>query len=366
MRLEEGKPTLFVMAGGGTGGHVIPSLAVAVELRRLGHDALFIGTRRGMEATLVPRAGFSIEWIEIGGLQRVGWQQTLRTFVQLPSSVWKSMGILRRSGAASLFSMGGYVAGPAMLAASLSGLPMVAMEPNAMPGMVTRRMAGRIDKALISFDETRHYFPPGRTELTGLPVRQEFFEIPERQAGAVFSVLVTGGSRGSRALNRAALESWPAFRDSGLPVRLVLQSGAEQHHALLHDFNETGLDGDVLPFIHDMPAAYASADLVVSRAGAGAVSELAAAGKPSILIPFPFAADDHQRHNAQAMQRAGAARMILEKDWTGDRFFQTVRDLLGSPGQLRQMSAAARSTAQPGAARRAAELLISYGVRPKP
>ena len=351
------------MAGGGTGGHVIPLLAVAAELRRIGHDALFIGTRRGMEATLVPRGGFPIEWIEIGGLQRVGWQQTLRTFVQLPGSVWKCLGILRRSGAAAVFSMGGYVAAPVMLAASLSRIPIVAMEPNAMPGMVTRRMAGRVEKALISFDESRLYFPPGRTELTGLPVRQEFFDIPPRAAGSVFSVLVTGGSRGSRALNRATGESWPAFRDSGLAVRIVLQSGAEEHHTLLRAFNETGLDGDVVPFIQDMPAAYAAADLVVSRSGAGAVSELAAAGKPSILVPFPFAADDHQRHNAQAMERVGAARMILEKEWTGTRFFETVRELVAHPGEREKMSAAARTAAHPGAARRAAELLIGYGVR---
>ena len=353
------------MAGGGTGGHVIPLLAVAAELRRLGHDALFIGTRRGMEATLVPRAGFPIEWIEIGGLQRVGWQQTLRTFVQLPGSVWKSLGILRRGSAAAVFSMGGYVAAPVMLAASLSRIPIVTMEPNAMPGMVTRQMAGRVEKALISFDESRHYFPPGRTELTGLPVRQEFFDIPERPPGAVFSVLVTGGSRGSRALNRATSESWPAFRDSGLAVRIVLQCGAEEHDALLRDFNETGLDGDVVRFIQDMPAAYAAADLVVSRSGAGAVSELAAAGKPSILVPFPFAADDHQRHNAQAMERVGAARMILEKDWNAARFFETVRELAEHPDVRRSMSAAARTAAHPGAARRAAELLIGYGIRRK-
>ncbi|HEY3440804.1 MAG TPA: undecaprenyldiphospho-muramoylpentapeptide beta-N-acetylglucosaminyltransferase [Paludibaculum sp.] len=354
-----------MMAGGGTGGHVIPSLAVASELRRIGHDVLFIGTRRGMEATLVPRAGFAIEWIEIGGLQRVGWQQTLRTFVLLPGSIWKCLGILRRSRAAAVFSMGGYVAAPVMMAASLSRIPIVSMEPNALPGMVTRQMAGRVEKALISFDESRHYFPPGRTELTGLPVRQEFFDIPDRPAGSRFSVLITGGSRGSRALNLAARESWPAFRDSSLPVRLVLQCGAAEHHELLREFNESGLDGDVVPFIQDMPAAYAAADLVVSRSGAGAVSELAAAGKPSILVPFPFAADDHQRYNAQAMERAGAARMILEKDWNGARFFETVRELATDPDQRTRMSAAARTAARPGAAHRAAELLIGYGIRRK-
>ncbi len=351
------------MAGGGTGGHVIPSVAVAAELCRMGHEALFVGTRRGMEATIVPRAGYAIEWIEIGGLQRVGWKQTLKTLAQLPSGVWASRRILKKRKAAAVFSMGGYVAAPVMIAASLAGVPMIAMEPNAMPGLVTRKMAGRVEKALLAFEEARKYFPPGRTEITGLPVRQEFFDIPAKAPGRVFQVLITGGSRGSRALNRAARESWPMFQRSSLAVRVVVQSGADEHVELAREFNTTGLDGEVIPFIHNMPAAYAAADLVVSRSGAGAVSELAAAGKPSLLVPFPYAADDHQRHNAEAMRNAGAARMWTESDWGGQRLFETVTELAGRPDELARMSEAARRLAKPGAARRAAELLAECGRR---
>lgn len=351
------------MTGGGTGGHVIPAVAVASELRRMGHDAMFIGTRRGLEATIVPRAGFDIEWIEIGGLQRVGAWQTLKTVVQLPLSIWKSWRILRSRRAAAVFSMGGYVAAPAMLAASLSGTPVVVMEPNAMPGLVSRKLAGSVHQALIGFEESKKYFPEGRTEITGLPVRQEFFEIQPREPGSIFSVLVTGGSRGSRALNRATRESWPLFRNSGRRVRLVLQCGADEHHALAKEFNEYGLEGEVVPFIHDMAAAYSAADLVVSRSGAGAVNELTAAGKPAVLVPFPAAADDHQRHNAEALERAGAARVVLENAWNGQRMFDMVSELMDHPGDLSALSRAARGLRRPGAALRAAEVLVEAGRR---
>ncbi len=354
---------LFVMAGGGTGGHVIPSVAVAAELCKMGHQVLFVGTRRGMEATIVPRAGYAMEWIEIGGLQRVGWQQTLKTAWQLPWSVLKSAWILRKQKAAAVFSMGGYVAAPVMMASSLLGVPMVAMEPNALPGLVTRKMAGKVKRALVSFAEAEQFFPPGRTVRTGLPVRGEFFAIRERPATGRLSILITGGSRGSRALNRAARESWPLFRQSGLAVRMVLQCGADEYEHLAREFNETQMDGEVVAFLHDMPAAYAAADLVVSRSGAGAVSELAAAGKPSVLVPFPFAADDHQRHNAEAMVRAGAARMYLEQEWSGQTFFEVVSRFSGQPEQLRDMGAAARGLAKPGAAHKAAEILLEVALQ---
>ncbi|MBI5087100.1 MAG: undecaprenyldiphospho-muramoylpentapeptide beta-N-acetylglucosaminyltransferase [Acidobacteria bacterium] len=346
------------MAGGGTGGHVIPAVAVAEQLRALGHSSVFVGTHRGLEAAIVPRAGFPIEWIEIGGLQNVGLAQSVRTIAQLPLSVYRSLSVLRRHRAAAVFSMGGYVAAPVMFAAVLAGTPMVLMEPNAMPGLVARRFASRVSRALVSFEQALAFFPPGRAEITGLPVRQAFFDVPPRPAEAQFSVLLTGGSRGSEALNRAAEESWPLFRAAALPLRFTLQCGAAAHPELSRAFGESGLEGEVLPFIDDMAAAYAAADLVVSRSGAGAVSELAAAGRPSLLVPFPQAADDHQRHNAEALQRAGAACMILQRDWSGRTLFESVCELMRHRPRLREMSLAARALARPGAAHRAAQLLV--------
>src|SRR5439155_3998853 len=188
----------FVMAGGGTGGHVIPALAVARELRDRGHVVRFIGTRRGLESKLVPAENFPIEWIEIGGLKRVGLRRTLATLAELPSSIWQAARMLDRANPSAVFSMGGYVAGPVLLAALWKRLPVVVMEPNAIPGFTHRRLARFVAKALVSFPETARWFPDGRAEVTGMPVRAEFFALPPKPRGDVLTILITGGSQGSR------------------------------------------------------------------------------------------------------------------------------------------------------------------------
>jgi UDP-N-acetylglucosamine--N-acetylmuramyl-(pentapeptide) pyrophosphoryl-undecaprenol N-acetylglucosamine transferase len=231
------------------------------------------------------------------------------------------------------------------------------MEPNAVPGFTNRRIGHLVARALLSFPETSRYFPPGRTELTGLPVREEFFQLPVKQREAQFTVLVTGGSQGSRTLNRAARESWPLFQKAGHPVRMILQTGKPEFEALRTGFAASRMDGELVPFIDDMPGAFAAADLIVCRAGAGAVAELAAAGKPSVLVPFPFAADDHQLHNAEAFERAGAARLVLDQDFTGAKLHEAVEALAAGRDVLDRMGEAARRFSHPGAARRAAEIL---------
>jgi UDP-N-acetylglucosamine--N-acetylmuramyl-(pentapeptide) pyrophosphoryl-undecaprenol N-acetylglucosamine transferase len=347
----------FLFAGGGTGGHIIPALAVARELQRRGHSAFFVGTARGLESTLVPRAGFPLELIQIGGLKRVGLRQRLATLLQLPVSTIYAGRLLRSRRVAAVFSMGGYVAGPPVLAALFRRVPVVVMEPNAVPGFTNRRIARYVRRALISFPETARYFPNGRTEVTGLPVREEFFSIPPKPPGPTFTLLITGGSQGSRTLNEAARQSWPLFRAASLPLRIIHQSGPATLPELRAAFEASGLDGEVLPFIPDMPAAFAQADLIVCRSGAGAVAELASAGKPSILSPFPFAADQHQLRNAEAFVRAGAACLVEDREMTGPKLFEIVARLAADPAALARMGAAARALAHPGAARRAAEVL---------
>jgi UDP-N-acetylglucosamine--N-acetylmuramyl-(pentapeptide) pyrophosphoryl-undecaprenol N-acetylglucosamine transferase len=349
---------LFVLAGGGTGGHVIPALAVARELRKRGHQVVFIGTERGMEGKLVPAEGFELKKIEIGGLNRVGFQQKLTTLVRLPITTLGCRRLVRP--AAALFSMGGYVAGPPVIAALLSGTPLVVMEPNAVPGLTNRVIGRWVSRALVSFEETARYFRRGRTEVTGLPVREEFFQIAPKPRGDVLHLLITGGSQGSRTLNQAARRSWPLFRSAGLPVRIVHQTGPSGHEEIRDEFARTGLDGEVVRFISEMPAAFAAADLVVCRSGAGAVSELAAAGRASVLVPFPFAADDHQTRNAEAMERGGAARLVRDAEMNGERLFEIVRDLAAGE-ELERMGNAARRFAKPGAAARAADILEEVG-----
>jgi UDP-N-acetylglucosamine--N-acetylmuramyl-(pentapeptide) pyrophosphoryl-undecaprenol N-acetylglucosamine transferase len=345
----------FLMCGGGTGGHVIPALAVARELRARGYRVFFVGTRHGMEAKLVPAEGFALHLIHIGGLNGVGMRQKLATLSRLP---FTTIGVGRSVGAASaVFSMGGYVAGPPVLAALLRRIPVVVMEPNAVPGFTNRSISRYVARALVSFPETAVYFPKGRTEITGLPVRAEFFQIPPKPRDAVLSILITGGSQGSRTLNHAARQAWPLFRKAGFPVRITHQTGAAEFDEMRAGFEESGLEGKIVSFIQDMPAAFAEADLVVCRSGAGAVSELAAAGKPSILAPFPYAAEDHQARNAEAMSCVGAALVVPDAAMTGEMLCTTVVQLAAPSGRLESMAAAARQFAKPGAARRAADIL---------
>ncbi len=343
----------FLMTGGGTGGHVIPALAVARELRRRGHGVFFVGTQRGLEAKLVPQEGFELKAIQIGGLNRVSAPQRLATLARLP---FATLGCMSYH-ASAVFSMGGYVAGPPVMAALLKHVPVVVMEPNAIPGFTNRAIGRLAARALIAFPETAGYFARGKSELTGLPVREEFFSIPPKARGERLNLLITGGSQGSRTLNRAGRESWPLFRAAGYAIRIVHQCGANGAEEMRQAFAASGLEGEVTPFIADMPAAFGEADLVVCRSGAGAVSELAAAAKPSVLVPFPFAADDHQTRNAEAIERAGAARLVRDGDMNGERLFTLVRELADSDGVLERMGAAVRQFARPGAARRAAEIM---------
>jgi UDP-N-acetylglucosamine--N-acetylmuramyl-(pentapeptide) pyrophosphoryl-undecaprenol N-acetylglucosamine transferase len=347
----------FFMAGGGTGGHVIPAIAVARELQSRGHQPIFIGTQTGFEAKLVPQAGFALEFIEIGGLMRVGLAQTIRTLTQLPAGFFRAIRFFQQYRPKAIFSMGGYVAGPVVLAALSRRLPVVIMEPNAMPGLTNRQMGRFVSRALVSFEESKRYFPSGKTEITGLPVRPEFFELTPKQRSIPITILITGGSRGSRTLNESARASWPYFKNEN--IRLVHQTGTDAYESLATDFAKSGVKGELMPFISDMVSAFAQADLIVCRSGAGAVAELGAAGKPAVLVPFPYAADDHQLRNAEAFQHAGAASLILDREMSGRRLYDEVMTLIAEPGRLEAMGQRARTFAHPNAAQRAADILES-------
>lgn len=336
---------------------MLPALAVARELRARGHHVRFVGVERGMEAKLVPAENFPIEWIEIAGLNRVGFRQTLATLSELPFSVWQAARILDRAAPAAVFSTGGYVAGPVLLAAVWKRIPIVIMEPNAIPGFTHRHLARFVTRALVSFAEAGRWFPKDRSEVTGLPIRQEFFAVRAKPHGPIATVLITGGSQGSRTLNRAVEESWRLWEKD--KVRLIHQTGSRMYAELAPKFRASGMPGEIAEFIADMPRAFAEADIVVSRAGMGAVSELAAAGKPSVLVPLPGASDQHQLKNAQAFEKAGAARLVTDVEMTGARLVEEVTRLTSSPGMLNDMSGAAKAFAKPGAAQRAADVLES-------
>lgn len=255
--------------------------------------------------------------------------------------------------------MGGYVAAPVVMAAILRGIPVVVMEPNAMPDMVSRWLSRFVWRALLAFDEARAFFPEGRSEVCGLPVRQEFFEVGERPLDSEFTVLLTGGSRGARALNHVARECWPLLKQAAPEVRVrwIHQSGTPEFESMQSAFAASGLDGYVAAFLPEMAIEYAGSDLIVSRSGAGALSEIAAAGRPAILVPFPYAADDHQRHNAEAFERSGAALLFDESGLTGQMLCDAIIELAKDPARRREMGRKARILAHAGAARRAADVL---------
>ncbi len=344
------------MAGGGTGGHVMPLLAVAEQLRTRGHSPYFIGTKTGFEARLVPERKFPIEYIEIGGFVGLGIARKLKLIYQLPLAILRCLASIRKNKPVACFSLGGYAAAPPVVASLLSGLPLVVMEPNAMPGVVNRWMGRFAYKALLSFSQAASFFPSRAVEITGLPVREEFFAIEAKPFTGELTLLVTGGSQGSQTLNNAVRDLWPLLH--GFNVRLIHQCGFRQEEQLRQDFTQTCLKGEVKAFIQDMPAAYKAADLVLCRAGAGTVSELAAAGRPAILVPFPFAADDHQARNAEAVVEAGAGLMYRDTELTGQVLFKIIQDFMDNPASLASMADKATALRKTGAAARAADILL--------
>ena len=361
----------FVIAAGGTGGHVLPGLEVAKELRSRGHNCSFVGTPRGLEGRLIPAAGFPIEFVAAGALKQVSMARRFRTFLDMPQALLAAREILEQRRPAAVLGLGGYASGPIMLMALAQDVPVVVLEPNAKPGLANRLAGPFAAWALLGFAEAGGYFAAQRQEFSGIPIRKEFFNLPARTHRAPFTVLVTGGSQGSRRINQAVLaaaSTWqaaPAATKTWADerrlssVRLLHQTGQKEFEEVRAAYKTLGVDAKVSPFFDDMPAAFAEADVVVCRAGASAVAELNAAGKASILVPYPFAADQHQLRNAEAMQQAGATQLVLDSELTGERLTAEIVKFLENPGRLEAMEAASRSRAVSGAAKRAADRLES-------
>ena len=339
-----------VLAGGGTGGHVIPALAIAQELRDLySAEVMFVGTRRGIENRLVPAAGFELRLVEVGALKNVSVARRIETLTALPAAIFRSWKILSNFRPDVVIGVGGYASGPAMLAAALSGVPTLVFEPNVVPGFANRVMAPIVSAAAVHFQETRRHFQ--RCQVTGVPVRRAFFSLPPKPPGGPPTLLVFGGSQGAHAINEAVTNSLAALIERVPGIHLIHQTGERDYNDAQAAYRRSGVGAEVFPFIEDMPKMFARADLLMCRSGASTVAEVTAAGKPAIFIPFPHAADDHQLRNAEALARAGAAVLIAEKDLTSEGLVRVVRELLCDPARLARMSAASRKLAHPDAAR---------------
>jgi UDP-N-acetylglucosamine--N-acetylmuramyl-(pentapeptide) pyrophosphoryl-undecaprenol N-acetylglucosamine transferase len=338
-----------ILAGGGTGGHVIPALAIASHLKH-DHSAeiLFIGTARGIENRLVPAAGYPLQLVRVGALKNVSLTTRLKTAFDLPRAIWDAGRMLNEFAPDVVIGVGGYASGPAMLSAIVKHIPTLAFEPNFVPGFANRLVAHFVSGAAVHFEETGQYFRNG--EVTGVPVRQAFFEIPPKRGGTP-TVLVFGGSQGAHAINEAMIRCLPVLKREAPGIHAIHQTGERDYNDALAAYQSFGDSAEVFKFIDDMPAAFARADLVVCRSGASTVAEIAAAAKPAIFVPFPRAADDHQRRNAEALAKHGAAVVVEESKLEGVWLAETISALLQDSQQLRRMSHAARELAHPNAAR---------------
>jgi UDP-N-acetylglucosamine--N-acetylmuramyl-(pentapeptide) pyrophosphoryl-undecaprenol N-acetylglucosamine transferase len=349
-----------LVAGGGTGGHVFPGIAIAEEVvtRHPANDAIFVGTARGLEASKVPEAGFPIELIDVRGLKGKGALDTLKNLLLLPAALLRSFRILKRWRPDVVVGVGGYASGPVVLAAWLMRIPTAVQEQNAMAG-ITNRILGRFVRAVFTaFPEAAAHFPRRKVYQLGNPIRRtlmENFMRPEaRHAGG--RLLVFGGSQGAHALNMRVVEALPHLADLRDRLEITHQTGARDREQVEKGYRACGFEPDVREFITDMSAAYAGADLVVCRAGATTLAELTVCRKPSILVPFPAAADNHQVMNARSLVDAGAAVMIEERDLTGEILAREIRAILAHPDRREKMARAAGRLGSPAAAREIADV----------
>jgi len=337
-----------IVAGGGTGGHVIPALAIAQQLKKqYGAEVLFIGTARGIENRLVPAAGFELRLVQVGALKNVSLATRLNTFSDLPRAILESRRIFREFRPDVVIGVGGYASGPAMLAAVVGRIPTLVFEPNFVPGFANRVVAPFVSAAAVHFEQTARYFK--RYKVTGVPVRAAFVEL--RGEPAQPTVLVFGGSQGAHAINVVVMQGAAELFQRVPGLRLVHQTGERDFADAQNAYASLGGAAEAHRFIDDMPGAFAGATLLLCRSGASTVAEITAAGKPAIFVPFPRAADDHQKRNAEALEKAGAAFMIEEAKLSPQSLVETVGSLLTDRARLEKMGVAARQLSHPNAAR---------------
>ncbi len=359
----------IIFAGGGTGGHLFSGIALAeAACKREGQDILFVGTAYGLEKEIVPQNAYRLEFIPVKQIKGKGIFHRLKAFLQIPYAFWKSFLLLRKENPDLVFGIGGYASGPVTLMARLMGIKTAIIEQNAYPGFTNRVLGKFVHVVFIAFENARKFFDPKKTFLTGNPVRQGFFEIKspltplykggedkitplyQRGAGGDFTLLILGGSQGAHSLNQAMIEAARFLVGSGISFRIIHQTGKPDFPIVKEAYAALKIETEVKDFISDIQNYYAQADLVISRSGAGTVTELENMGKPAILVPYPHAADDHQRLNALELVKAGAALMILHSDLNGALLAREIQILLSNPDRLKSMSEKAKKLAKPQAA----------------
>ncbi len=356
-----------LIAGGGTGGHLFPGIALAEEVvtRHHGNEVVFVGTERGLEARVVPKEGYPLELVKVQGLKGKSFLAFLKALFALPLAFIESFRILARQKPDVVVGVGGYASGPVVLAAWLMGIPTAIQEQNALPGLTNKVLGKVVRVVFISFEEARRFFPEKKVQMVGNPIRRKLMDnyLRSHVAHEKFSLLVFGGSLGARGINQRMIEALDHLGDLKDGLHFVHQTGKNDLETVRKGYADKGFQADVVEFIDDMSGAYAKADLVVCRAGATTLAELTVCKKASILIPFPHATDDHQAVNARALVDAGAALMFREAELTGQKLAEVIRQLKSNPAQLKSMEKKAALLGRPEAAKELADVCVDLMVQ---
>lgn len=353
----------ILIAGGGTGGHIFPGLAVAAYLLENDVEVHWLGAKRGMESELVSRTGIEISLVDVEGMHARGPAAALRAMAQLPPAIASAWKLLLQWKPEAVLGVGGYASASGIMAAGLLGIPWVLQEQNSVPGWTNQVFSPWADAICCGFRDALDYFPSRPAIWTGNPVRKEFFEVGEVQPSDPPRVLILGGSQGSLFLNRSLPRVLSHLSESGLRVQVVHQTGSRWHEVVRTAYQDVEIEVQLETFLPEPWKALRDADLVIARSGALTISELAAAGRGAILVPFAAAAGNHQEFNARSLEKAGAAVVLREAEAGTENFLQCLRELLGDPRRLQEMGHAARQMALPDAATRIGRILLSLGGR---
>ena len=358
----------WLIAGGGTGGHLFPGIALAEEVktRHPDNEVLFVGTSRGLEATVVPREGYRLELLDVTGLKGKGLRGVVTGMLRVPGALWHARQILRRERPQIVIGVGGYASGPVVLMAALSGIRTAVQEQNAVPGLTNKILGRFVNVVFTAFDEAAEYFPRRKVQLLGNPIRRALLDnyLHSKLPSPRFTVLITGGSQGAHMLNTRVLDAMRELGDTARQLTIVHQTGSKDRDEVEKQYKELGIDAEVTDFIREMPKAYARADLVICRAGAATLAELMVARKAAILVPFPFAADNHQEVNAKSLVKAGAVLMFREAELDGAKLAAAIRELKDDQPRREKMERAASRQGRPEAAREIADVCVELVTGP--
>ncbi|HQB14015.1 MAG TPA: undecaprenyldiphospho-muramoylpentapeptide beta-N-acetylglucosaminyltransferase [Syntrophales bacterium] len=362
----------MIIAGGGTGGHLFPGVAVAeafMNLDRL-HEVLFVGTERGLEKRVLPELGYPLATLDVEGIKGRSWGNSLQAALKIPKSMMQAFKIMKKFSPHVVLGVGGYASGPAVLTAHFLGIRTAIAEQNAIPGVTNRILANFVDRIFLSFPDPDGEFPARKSVVAGNPIRASFVaaaadhqQQQREREDIIFDILVFGGSQGAHAVNMAVLDAAALLGELREKIRIVHQTGAKDVPEVRAGYEKLEITAAVHPFIMDMATAYREADLLICRAGATSVAEITAMGKAAILIPFPFAIHDHQTKNAEVLVRAEAALMIPERELTGAKLAAAIRELAADPERIARMSARSRSLGRPEAAAEIAAACVAMAER---